>query len=151
MKISRNEPCHCGSGKKYKKCCLQNDLKKEEASKIAKKPKVKQSKERQAEIEQIYKEVQELDGLSNSVIDLIQAKRFDDAEKVCQRLLQDYPEQVDGLERLARLYEAKGDKNQASYYYRKTVEFMRNHDGFDPENIEWHEEQAERLEHEQVN
>lgn len=21
---SRNEPCHCGSGKKYKKCCLKN-------------------------------------------------------------------------------------------------------------------------------
>jgi hypothetical protein len=25
MKISRNDPCHCGSGKKYKQCCLQKD------------------------------------------------------------------------------------------------------------------------------
>ncbi len=24
-KISRNAPCHCGSGKKYKKCCLDKD------------------------------------------------------------------------------------------------------------------------------
>ena len=24
-KISRNSLCLCGSGKKYKKCCLQND------------------------------------------------------------------------------------------------------------------------------
>lgn len=24
MKIGRNDPCHCGSGKKYKKCCLAN-------------------------------------------------------------------------------------------------------------------------------
>lgn len=23
MKIGRNEPCPCGSGKKYKKCCMQ--------------------------------------------------------------------------------------------------------------------------------
>lgn len=23
-KIGRNEPCPCGSGKKYKKCCLKN-------------------------------------------------------------------------------------------------------------------------------
>lgn len=23
--IGRNDPCHCGSGKKYKKCCLGND------------------------------------------------------------------------------------------------------------------------------
>jgi len=25
LKIGRNEPCHCGSGKKYKKCCLDKD------------------------------------------------------------------------------------------------------------------------------
>jgi SWIM/SEC-C metal-binding protein len=24
-KLSRNEPCPCGSGKKYKKCCLDHD------------------------------------------------------------------------------------------------------------------------------
>lgn len=25
-KLGRNEPCHCGSGKKYKKCCMKKDL-----------------------------------------------------------------------------------------------------------------------------
>ena len=25
-KLGRNEPCHCGSGKKYKKCCLKKDI-----------------------------------------------------------------------------------------------------------------------------
>jgi hypothetical protein len=24
-KPDRNEPCHCGSGRKYKNCCLDND------------------------------------------------------------------------------------------------------------------------------
>ncbi len=24
-KVGRNEPCPCGSGKKYKKCCLQKE------------------------------------------------------------------------------------------------------------------------------
>lgn len=24
-KVGRNEPCHCGSGKKYKKCCMNKD------------------------------------------------------------------------------------------------------------------------------
>lgn len=24
-KMGRNDPCHCGSGKKYKKCCLAAD------------------------------------------------------------------------------------------------------------------------------
>ena len=23
--IGRNDPCHCGSGKKYKNCCLKKD------------------------------------------------------------------------------------------------------------------------------
>ena len=25
-KVGRNEPCHCGSGKKYKKCCGSNGV-----------------------------------------------------------------------------------------------------------------------------
>jgi hypothetical protein len=25
MRLGRNDPCHCGSGRKYKKCCLQKD------------------------------------------------------------------------------------------------------------------------------
>lgn len=25
MKVGRNDPCPCGSGKKYKKCCLARD------------------------------------------------------------------------------------------------------------------------------
>lgn len=24
-KIGRNERCHCGSGKKYKRCCMRDD------------------------------------------------------------------------------------------------------------------------------
>src|SRR5690625_4811893 len=26
MKIGRNDPCPCGSGKKYKKCCIDKDI-----------------------------------------------------------------------------------------------------------------------------
>ena len=28
--IGRNDPCKCGSGKKYKKCCMQEDIKEQE-------------------------------------------------------------------------------------------------------------------------
>ena len=27
-KIGPNDPCHCGSGQKYKKCCMQKDKEK---------------------------------------------------------------------------------------------------------------------------
>ena len=29
MNLGRNDPCHCGSGKKYKQCCLAKDESKE--------------------------------------------------------------------------------------------------------------------------
>ncbi len=34
-KPGRNEPCHCGSGKKYKKCCMPKDLAKEKEDLLA--------------------------------------------------------------------------------------------------------------------
>jgi hypothetical protein len=36
-KIGRNDPCPCGSGKKYKKCCLLQDEEKRQ-SKIEDRP-----------------------------------------------------------------------------------------------------------------
>ena len=37
MKIGRNQPCPCGSGKKYKKCCLN---KSREDNKNSKNPEI---------------------------------------------------------------------------------------------------------------
>ena len=35
-KLGRNDPCHCGSGKKYKRCCMEKDKKRwHEASDVA--------------------------------------------------------------------------------------------------------------------
>jgi len=31
----RNEPCHCGSGKKYKHCCLEKDEEADRAARAA--------------------------------------------------------------------------------------------------------------------
>jgi methionyl aminopeptidase len=40
MKIGRNDPCHCGSGQKYKKCHLPADEAAERAAKAATAPAV---------------------------------------------------------------------------------------------------------------
>lgn len=39
IKLNRNDLCHCGSGKKYKKCCLFTDEQQKLASQPIKKPK----------------------------------------------------------------------------------------------------------------
>ncbi len=128
-KIGRNEPCPCGSGKKYKKCCL---LKGETNPFTAAQPKA-------------IDELDELDALSNSVLDLIQSGRLEEAEEVCGELLTRYPDQVDGLDRSAMVYEAKGDGMKAAEYYRKAADFMRSRPGFDEEEIEWMLSEAQRL------
>jgi len=38
MKIGRNDPCHCGSGQKYKKCHLPTDEAAERAARAAAAP-----------------------------------------------------------------------------------------------------------------
>jgi alanine-alpha-ketoisovalerate/valine-pyruvate aminotransferase len=79
-KIGRNAPCPCGSGKKYKKCCLLN-----QDARPTSVPPIK------------YRAVYtDLDQLSNSVVDLINQNELDKAEAVSRRLLSEYPDQVDG-------------------------------------------------------
>jgi len=38
MNINRNDPCHCGSGKKYKKCCMEKDRVRERAQSARSEP-----------------------------------------------------------------------------------------------------------------
>jgi tetratricopeptide (TPR) repeat protein len=140
-KISRNAPCPCGSGKKYKKCCLgSNEV---NANKV--KNTILEIAAAQKDIDEACKECEELDDLSNSVLDLIQDARFDDAEKTCNELLNRYPDQVDGLERFAMVFEARGENEKAVEYYKKTAEFARSKKGFDPEFVNWALDKAKKL------
>ncbi len=134
-KISRNDPCPCGSGKKYKKCCLP--IKETEA--------IEQRKISEQNIKNAYMAIDALDELSNSVLDLIKAKEFDKAESVCNELRRKYPAQIDGIERMAMVYEARGDIEKASEYYLKSAEFMRSNPGFDEEGIQWALDKAKQL------
>lgn len=120
-KPGRNEPCPCGSGKKYKKCCLNN-------------PAVGGTF--------IYTD---LDMLSNKVNELIKDGRLAEAEDTCRILMKKYPDQIDGLHRYAEVYEAMGEKQKASRYYRKAANFAEQSDGFEQETIDLFLRQAQLL------
>lgn len=124
VKPGRNAPCPCGSGTKYKKCCLPKD---EETARRA-------SDEQRRLLETMTWDDDELDDLSNSVLDLIKERRFEDALAVCKRLLDEWPEVIDGLERSAMVYKAMGQPDQALDYYRRALAFTERddqRDGFD--------------------
>ena len=140
MIIGRNAPCTCGSGKKYKKCCLG----KESKSKAEDYKEVKQGNPYNSDMSHSFIEC-DIDELSNSVIDLIESKDYDKAKETCRKLQEEYPDQIDGIERFSSVYEAEGNIEKAVEYYLKTVEFMRNNPGFDDEGIKFYEEKALEL------
>jgi len=80
--------------------------------------------------------------LSNSMVDLMEEGHLEEAETVCHQLLSRYPDQIDGTERLAEVYEARGEKKKAAEYYRKAAAFAQKHPGFDRELIDRYLSQA---------
>lgn len=136
----RNDPCPCGSGKKYKRCCLEADAAAVLATHAAQPTtpaKPAASKEdlraRFEEYQATMEEVVELDQASNAVIDLIGAGRLDDAEHAARELLVQYPEVHDGHDRLGMVYEARGMPREAADCYRLVLAFIRAHpDQYEP-------------------
>jgi tetratricopeptide (TPR) repeat protein len=145
-KPGRNDPCPCGSGNKYKKCCLA----KEEAVERDQLAKADaQRAERTAAYTQNLREVKaaiaarlfvagdadedELTIASNAAADLVRAGKLDEAEQAARDLLVRFPEVHDGYDRLGMVHEARGENRQAADCYRKVIEFIREHpDDYDP-------------------
>jgi tetratricopeptide (TPR) repeat protein len=134
-KTGRNDPCHCGSGKKYKRCCLQEDQEGERLVRSA------ANAARQAEYDALVEELsleldqaEELTAASNGVIELIRAGKLDEAEVAARDLLVHFPEVHDGYDRLGMVYEARGDQKRAAECYRQVIDFVRAHpDQYEPD------------------
>ena len=145
-KPRRNDPCPCGSGNKYKKCCLAKDeaVEREQLAKADAK-----RAERAAAHTQNLREVKaaiaarllgaedadedELTVASNAAADLVRAGKLDEAEQAARDLLVRFPEVHDGYDRLGMVHEARGENRQAADCYRKVIEFIREHpDDYDP-------------------
>ena len=144
-KPGRNDRCPCGSGKKYKACCLtlaeaaeREELAKAQAGRD----------ERAAEKRQSLREVREamlakfsgpddfdddLTEASNAVVDLVHAGQLDEAEVAARDLLVRYPQVPDGWDRLGMVHEKRGENREAADCYRRVIAFLdQNPDYSDP-------------------
>jgi Tfp pilus assembly protein PilF len=133
--VGRNAPCPCGSGLPYKRCCREKDRAEQSARDRARSIVEREGQQaaRQAQREALD-EAHALDSASNAVLDLVQAGKLEEAEQAARALLEQYPEVPDGHERLAMVYEARGERGQAAECYRKVIEMIRGRPGeFDPE------------------
>ena len=137
----RNDPCPCGSSKKYKRCCLQKD----EAAALAKSDAAHEAARARAVLDALDDD-DDLDSVSNAAVDLVRAGKLDEAEAAARDLLARFPEVHDGYDRLGMVYEARGDMKQAALYYRKVVDFIRQRpDDYDLELADKFQNLADRL------
>lgn len=123
-KIGRNDPCHCGSGKKYKRCCLEED---QEGERFVREAAAAVIAAEQAEDNTFAEWNDKLDDESNAVINLIEAGKLDEAEQAAHQLIKNYPEVHDGYDRLGMVYEARKEPKKAADCYRKVIEIMKAH------------------------
>ena len=141
-KPGRNDRCSCGSGKKYKACCLTRDeaaerqeLAKAQAGRDERAAEKRQhDREARAEVASWLRQAEEEDQLddalesaSNAVIDLVKADKLDEAEAASRALLARYPDLHDGWDRLGMVHEARGNSRKAADCYRKVLDFLAQH------------------------
>ena len=137
----RNDPCPCGSGKKYKKCCLAKD----EAAAAAVRPPPPPPAPKPRIPWRIVDREDPLDPERNLIIDLVNNGQLDEAEAAAAALRRDHPEVYHGLELLGFVCEARGDNKRAADYYRQTADFMQTHPGHEQGLINFMRAQADKL------
>lgn len=126
MSVSRNASCPCGSGKKYKKCCLTQEEKSAAEQR-------RQAHEADAAL---VKYLTELDALSNKANDLIRSDQWVAAEQCCRQLQEQFPEETDGDERFSQYYKQKADFAPAQAHAQAALQKAEQHpEKFDPELV----------------
>ena len=134
-KTGRNDPCPCGSGKKYKQCCLARDEAAAASARAAQAAAAPPRRPGFTRYLQIRNDnTDELTEASNAAANLVRAGKLDEAERAAHDLLARFPDVHDGYDRLGMVCEARGDHRQAAEYYRKAIAVIRAHpDDYDPE------------------
>jgi hypothetical protein len=134
-KVGRNDMCPCGSGKKFKRCCLERTEAEERAQRLqaesdrlsaehGEAPTVGAVLERARAVLQESRAFEEVDELAERVLELIDAGQYDEAEATARQLESEYPDEPLGIERLGQVHEARGLGDVASEQYRRAVTLM---------------------------
>jgi tetratricopeptide (TPR) repeat protein len=124
-----------GSGKKYKQCCSGKGSAADLAPAIAQRIALQARRPTELLCERITRpscwksrprcRKPRLDAASNLVVDLIHARKLDEAEQAARDLLARFPEVHDGYDRLGMVHEARGQFREAADCYRKVIELAR--------------------------
>ena len=143
VKLNRNAACPCGSGKKYKRCCLSRD----QETAAQRRDQAVPEKSPSPPPFVVFDDDDNLEQLSNSVVDLIDEGRLDEADDECLHLTREFPHLIDWIERTGAVHEAKGETDKAIEYYRRCLQYIDDHpDYFEEASKDWYRRSIKRLE-----
>jgi tetratricopeptide (TPR) repeat protein len=146
-KPGRNDHCPCGSGKKYKKCCLAKDEAAErEAAAVVRTARDVQQAEKRQGLHEVREALaaglaghapddifgDELAHASNTALRLFYAGQLDETEAAARELMTRFPDMPDGWEYLGLVHEKRDERHAAADCYRRALELVRRH----PEDYE---------------
>ena len=100
-KIGRNDPCLCGSGKKYKNCCLSND------SSLNKSPQATSAESKILEMQRGWR--------------LSQSGRIEEAKAVYHQIIQKFPKEAEAHHQIGILALQDGNIELAIHHLRLAV------------------------------
>lgn len=106
-KIGRNEPCPCGSGKKYKRCCQSTVTATPQPAAVL------SDTETEPHRELCPCCLEKLEQRADRVADELIAGHLDQAETLCRQFIADYPEEAEGLDLLSMILQDRGHRDQA--------------------------------------
>lgn len=139
VKIGRNEACPCGSGNKYKRCCLP-------LAEAARSVGREWFGEAGLLEDSLQRQLEELEAASNEVLDLLEEGDWVEAEEVCREIRERWPSEIDHLELLAHVRAAQGQHRLAAQLHRQAAEFASASPDFEQSAVEHYLREAAKQE-----
>ncbi len=129
-KIGRNEPCPCGSGSKYKRCCLGAPV---AMGLVATNALASPTEPHQELLCLCCTRLRTCNERADHVLDELLAGRIDEAEALCQAFLRDFPGEAEGIDLLSMICEERGQRDRALDLLRQASRIAHANPDYDVE------------------
>src|SRR5271166_1154191 len=163
-KPGRNDRCPCGSGKKYKVCCLTRDEAAEHERLAAQQAeRDERAAAKRLELRKVRDAIAanfatslddgegDLEETVNAALRSIHEGKLEQIETAARHLMERYPDIPDGWEFLGHVHEKRGENREAVACYRRVLEIInRTPDDFDPQYTQRFEDQIAKLDQPQA-
>lgn len=138
-KIGRNEPCPCGSGKKYKRCCLDAPTTQQQATTTTHAP-------TESHHAHCTCWIDSLNERADHILDEILAGHLDEAEALCHAFIHDFPDQAEGVDLLSMTFQERGQPARALELLRQASNIAHANPDYDAETRSLMKERIRELE-----